>query len=695
MANWTPFLVGIIGGLLSIACTPRDKTPPPSAPVPHSEPAKNPVKPNNVIVPATPTPKNSTEEVAPVWRESLHRYALIQLQTPSFSNRTPREKRQAFHWAKAVEAGHIISLDQRHRLGWPLRASLNAIMNKSTAGSQETQPALQDYAGQVWIANGPYDRETGEKFQPSFERATWRKALQSISEITGAWSPRTADELETLIFDARQDSRLVFRHARGRLDPLMASGGNLYVDVGLKDLKGFESAYPTNSRLVKRDGSLVEEVYRSGRTGSAAGRPAPAGRYAAQLRAVCNQLRQGLAYATESQKQMVMHLIEHLESGDSDAFDRFNIAWLKDRSSVQVMAGFIETDLDPRGVKGEWEGTVLIRDDRVSQWIEAIVSSAQYFEDRSPWDAAYKKTWGKTPVPSAMEVLVGSGGTAPVLPTVVDLPNKPGIREQHGSRTVFLTNVIRAIDGAIRERGVDAFMLAKDRSDAHRYGAVIDGLELVLHEVIGHGSGKVSDEFDHKQPAVALREYATAVEEARAILVALHHLWDPRIRSIVPECPDACAASALEQFVTHDLMQLRWVQRDRLEDHHRRAVHLIVQYARAKGAVSRVDQDGKVYQHITDMVAMRTVVKNLLAELMRIKAVGDYDAARRMFEEHGLMVDARVRAQISRRAHACGLPGRYAFVMPELRMEGEDVQMKTPASFQQQQRAYSVPAAAP
>ena len=37
----------------------------------------------------------------------------------------------------------------------------------------------------------------------------------------------------------------------------------------MKDLEGFDERYPLNSRLVKRDGTLVEEVYRvDGRYGS-------------------------------------------------------------------------------------------------------------------------------------------------------------------------------------------------------------------------------------------------------------------------------------------------------------------------------------------------------------------------------------------------------------------------------------------
>ena len=47
-------------------------------------------------------------------------------------------------------------------------------------------------------------------------------------------------------------------------DILAASANNLYVGVTMADLDGFEERHPLNSRLVKQDGKLVEEVYRVG-----------------------------------------------------------------------------------------------------------------------------------------------------------------------------------------------------------------------------------------------------------------------------------------------------------------------------------------------------------------------------------------------------------------------------------------------
>ncbi len=49
-----------------------------------------------------------------------------------------------------------------------------------------------------------------------------------------------------------------------------------------------------------------------------------------------------------------------------------------------------------------------------------------------------------------------------------------------------------------------------------------------MHEVIGHASGKIADRLNGK-PQNALKEQYSALEEARADLVALYFLPDPKL----------------------------------------------------------------------------------------------------------------------------------------------------------------------
>ena len=63
-----------------------------------------------------------------------------------------------------------------------------------------------------------------------------------------------------------------------------------------------------------------------------------------------------------------------------------------------------------------------------------------------------------------------------------------------------------------------------------KYGDEADDLMTALHEVIGHGSGKLNPKLTH-EPAFYLKEYFSTLEEARADLMALWNVWDPKLQA--------------------------------------------------------------------------------------------------------------------------------------------------------------------
>jgi dipeptidyl-peptidase-3 len=67
-----------------------------------------------------------------------------------------------------------------------------------------------------------------------------------------------------------------------------------------------------------------------------------------------------------------------------------------------------------------------------------------------------------------------------------------------------------------------------------------------------------------------------------------------------------------------------------------------------------------------DAQAFRDGVGRLLAEVQRIKAEGDYDAARALFETYGVHVDPALRDEVVRRVDRLSLPSYTGFVMPRL-----------------------------
>jgi dipeptidyl-peptidase-3 len=98
---------------------------------------------------------------------------------------------------------------------------------------------------------------------------------------------------------------------------------------------------------------------------------------------------------------------------------------------------------------------------------------------------------------------------------------------------------------------------------------------------------------------------------------------------------------------------------------------------------------------MTDPVALREGVGRLLAEVQRIKAEGDYPAARRIFETYGVHFDPKLRDEVLARVDALNLPSLTAFVMPKLEAvrsaggEITDVGISYPMDLTRQMLEYS------
>jgi dipeptidyl-peptidase-3 len=65
---------------------------------------------------------------------------------------------------------------------------------------------------------------------------------------------------------------------------------------------------------------------------------------------------------------------------------------------------------------------------------------------------------------------------------------------------------------------------------------------------------------------------------------------------------------------------------------------------------------------VNDYAKMRQGVGTLLAELMRIKAEGDYDAIKALVDKYGVRFDPKLRDQVVARYKGLNLPSYWAGV---------------------------------
>ncbi len=284
-----------------------------------------------------------------------------------------------------------------------------------------------------------------------------------------------------------------------------------------------------------------------------------------------------------------------------------------------------------------------------------------------PWDDKYKKKDFQIPVANAVDVIMATGDGGPMCSIGINLPNEQEIRQNYGSKSVSLQNIMESYSMATAEKLIEEFALPEEREDAKKYGANNSWLKTSLHEILGHASGKVSEKLV-KEPSFYLKEHANALEEARADLVALYHIFDESMIEM-GALPDIRAAeAAYRSYAWAGMFILRRLEdAEKIEDDHMRSLNLIVNYLKDKTkAIQRITLDGKDYYKVVDISLMRQSITELLAEVMRIKAEGDYDAANELMKTYGMYFDKELRDKVIQRAKAAGIANYGAIVMPVL-----------------------------
>jgi dipeptidyl-peptidase-3 len=367
-------------------------------------------------------------------------------------------------------------------------------------------------------------------------------------------------------------------------------------------------------------------------------------------------------------------------------------------SRVDTINGFVEVSMDPRGVKGSWEALVYIVNEEKTHNIETLAANAQWFEDQMPFAPRYRKTNVLGITAKAIEVVVETGDSGPLTPIGINLPNDQKIREQYGSKSVSLFNINEAYEESTPEGMRTEFSWTSEEAErAKKWGAFALEVTTEIHEVIGHGSGRMADGV--ASPHLLLKEQYSAIEESRADLIALYFLPDPKLAELgILRAEDHAeiVQTAFEYYARNALVQLRRIREGTtIEEDHMRNRQLIVAWLIAHtNAIDVRRRDGKTYYVTTNVVAFREGAGRLLAEVQRIKSEGDYQAARTLFETYGIHFDPILRDEVVARVDALRLPSYTAIVMPRLTpryQDGDivDVEISYPCDLETQMLEFS------
>ncbi len=638
----------------------------------------------------------STESGRKYLLEQIDDAAVVQLYADQFAALPLREKTLVWHLTQAALAGRDIFYDQKHRNALEMRRVLEAIVSHPQGIDAATLAEIQRYTKLFWLNTGPYNNLTARKFVLKLTPQALAAAAKSALSAGASFPTQPNESVDQLLtrlgpmfFDPNVEPSVTNKTPGAGKDMLSASANNLYSGVGMADLRGFTEKYGLNSRLVKTNGRLVEEVYRVG------------GRYDKEIRQIIGHLEAAIPFATEPMANALRALIQWYKTGEDSDRAKYDIAWVSDKSSpVDTINGFIEVYMDPRGVKGSWEGLVFYVNKEKTERIQKFANNAQWFEDHMPYDAKYRKSDVKGIVANAIDVVIETGDSGPVTPIGINLPNDQRIREQYGSKSVSLSNVRESSDNATPASMRTEFSWAAEEADRTlKFGALAAELLTDMHEVIGHASGQQAAGFKGT-PQEAIKEHFSALEEGRADLVGLYFIADPKLGElgIVPAAEqDAIMRAEYEAYTRNAIVQLRRVREGtQIEEDHMRNRQMIVRWLMANTkAIEQRTRDNKTYLVMVDPKAFRDGVGKLLAEVQRIKSEGDFAAAKTLFDTHGIHFDAPLRDEVVKRVDSLNLPSYSGYVMPKLTaVKGPDgaitdVQISYPMDLTKQMLEYA------
>ena len=614
---------------------------------------------------------------------------VLKYRLPGFESLTLQQKKFIYFLSQAALSGRDILWDQNFRYNIQIRKTFEAILDNYEGDKDSIEfKSFLAYVKRVFFANGIHHHYSTDKLIPRFSESYFESLIRSIDKNLlplehGQDVDNFVSVLKPVIFDENLFARKV--ELKAGIDIIAGSAINMYEGVNQKEVEDFYSGkinsndpHPIsvglNSKVTKKNGKLSEDVYRSG------------GLYGPVIDQIISWLEKAIAVAgTEKQKESIRLLIKFYKTGDLKTWDQFNIHWAQESDGdVDYINGFIETYSDPFGMKATWEAIVDYIDADATRRIKIITANAQWFEDNSPVQPMYRRDKVKGVAARVINIAMLGGDCYPAAPLGINLPNANWIRKEVGSKSVTLQNITTAYDitsqgnGFLEEFAADTIEVERIK----KFGALSDALHTDLHECVGHASGRLAEGTDPN----ALKNYASALEEARADLFALYYIIDKKILELglLPEV-DAAKAS-YDTYIRNGLLtQLVRIKPGKdIEEAHMRNRSAICRWVYEKGRPESVieffSREGESHIKINDYLKLRNLFGELLKEIQRIKSEGDFTAGKNLIENYGVKVDPKLHAEILERYKKLNLAPYTGFVnpnlIPELDTNGEMIDLK-------------------
>lgn len=601
---------------------------------------------------------------------------IMRYQIPEWDQLTLQQKAYVYYLGEAAKCGRDILADQNFKYNLTVRKTIEAVI-ESYQGDRECADFqnFMVYAKRVFFSNGIHHHYAEDKFFPEVSEAYFADLVRGCdATLLPLNEGESIDDFIAFLTPVVFDRELYKIRRSSEEDIIANSAVNFYDgDITKAEVEDFYGkmrkpndetpiSYGLNSKLVKKDGQIYEDVYKAD------------GLYGDAINAIIGWLQKANEVAeNDIQRDYTQKLIDYYTTGDLKTWDEYNIAWVQDSlSTIDFVNGFIEDYGDPMGMKATWEAIVDYKDVEATAISNIISENAQWFEDNSPVDERFKKKECKGVSAKSIIVTTLAGDCFPTPPIGINLPNADWIRKDYGSKSVTISNLMVAYDKAADESPRSAlaeFAYSQDEIDlCKKFGSESDVIHTNLHECLGHGSGQL---LPGVQPG-ALKEFSSTLEEARADLFGLYYCADPKMVELgILSDPEAYKAE-FAGYIRNGLMtQLARVELGKdVTESHMQNRKLISEWCYEHGmeanVIERKVENGKTYFVINDYEALRNLFGELLAEVQRIKSEGDYEAGKALVEKYAVKVDPVLHKEVKERYDALGLRPYGGFINPEI-----------------------------
>jgi dipeptidyl-peptidase-3 len=615
------------------------------------------------------------------YSERLNDIAILQLDTKGFEKLTEKQKKLTYYLSKAGLWGRFISIEQGSEYNIPLFNALIKLYEKVDKSSL-LYSQLHDTLFVLFSHNGVYHSMSGEKLDLPLDMKILETysviELELVKSIKDIWFSNKIVKFRTVQTDG--------------VDVIKESGGNFYKNLTVDEVKLFRKEnYPEiageevppfgfNERLAKNSqGEISREIISVN------------GLYGNYVLKIVENLTYALEFSeNDKQYESIKTLIDFYQTGDAFDFDKHCVAWTQDQDSdIYFINGLIESYEDSLSIACSFESIVAFKNPLQTAKVNKIIDNIQWFEDNLPFDTKFKKEKAVGLSASSITVISMAGETSPTLPLGINLPNSDWIRKKHGSKSVNLANVSASRSSyeiPLRE----ALFLKKYHIILEKYDNITNSLHTDLHEIAGHGSGKILDGVNTEM----IGTYYSVIEETRSDLVALYYMADEKLKEYgIFDSDTNIEQAALAQYISYltngAIGQLRRVDfgNDLTQAHfrNRQLIALWILENSDSSQVRMVEENGLHYIEINDVQYVRKIFGKLLGKIQEIKSTGDYESAKNLVMQYGTKVDKKIHKEIIQRVKKLNMPKVIGFITPILTKEDNNIVIKQSSNFFKQQ----------